>query len=126
MRAQYDGPGESAKKISKAEEDLKNLYYNNEHSLSFESFINKLNKIFFIFYESEQPYTPVQKVKKMCQNMNTFNTTLQAATKVIKMNPDLKTPINEYFTKAENALAEQVDIIFPNAQSQTSRYVSFT
>ena len=26
MRAQYDGPGESAKKISKAEEDLKNLH----------------------------------------------------------------------------------------------------
>ena len=42
------------------------------------------------------------------------------------MNPDLKTPINEYFTKVENALAEQVAIIFPNARAQTSRYVSFT
>ena len=44
---------------------------------------------------------------------------------VIKMNPDLKTPINEYFTKAANALAKQVAIIFPNARARTSHYVSF-
>ena len=95
MRAHYDGPGETAKKISKAEADLKNLHYKNEHSLSFESFIIKLNDIFFIFSESEQPYTPVQKVNKMCEKMNTSNTTLQAATKVIKMNPNLKTPSHQ-------------------------------
>ena len=58
--------------------------------------------------------------------MNNSNTTLHDDMTVIKMNPYLKTPINEYFTKAENALAEQVAIIFPNAQVQTSRYVSFT
>ena len=58
--------------------------------------------------------------------MNTSNTTLQTAMTVIKMNPYLKTPINEYFTKAANALAEQVAIFSPNAQSRTSRYVSFT
>ena len=125
MRAHYDGPGETAKKLAKTEVDLKNLHYKNEHSLSFESFINKLNEIFFILSESEQPYTPVQKVKKMCENTNTSNTTLQAAMKFIKMNPDLKTPINEYFTKAANALAEQVAIIFPNARALTSRYVFF-
>ena len=62
----------------------------------------------------------------MCENMNNSNTTLQAATTVIKTNPDLKTPIEEYFTRAENALAEQVSIIFPNARARTSRYVSFT
>ena len=61
----------------------------------------------------------------MCEKMNTSNITLQAAMTVIKINPDLKTPINEYFTKAANALAEQVAIIFPNAQAQTSRYISF-
>ena len=64
MRAHYDGPGETAKNLAKAETDIRNLHYKNEHSLSFESFINKLNNISFIFYESEQPYTPVQKVKK--------------------------------------------------------------
>ena len=62
----------------------------------------------------------------MCEKMNTSNTTLKAAMTVIKMKPDLKTPTNEYFTKAENALAEQVAIIFPNARSQTSCYVSFS
>ena len=113
MRAPYDGPGETAKQLSKSEANIKNLHYNNEHSLSFESFVNKLNEIFFIFSESEQPYTPVQKVKKMCEKMNTSNTTLQAAMTVIKMNPDLKTPINEYFTKTANTLAEQVAIISP-------------
>ena len=76
MRAPYDGPGETAKKLAKAEADLKNLHYKNEHSLSFEYFINKLNEIFFIFSESEQPYTPVQKVNKICESMNTSNTTL--------------------------------------------------
>ena len=81
--------------------DLKNLYYKNEHSLSFESFINKLNKIFFVFSESEQPYTPVQKMNKMCEKMNTSNTTLQAPMIVIKMNPDIKTPINEYFQRRQ-------------------------
>ena len=64
MRAHYDGPGETAKKLAKSEADLKNLHYKNEHSLFFESFIDKLNEIFFIFSESEQPYIPVQKVKK--------------------------------------------------------------
>ena len=57
--------------------------------------------------------------------MNISNTTLQDAMTVIKMNPDLKTPIDEYFTKAANALAEQVAIIFPNTRARTSRYVSF-
>ena len=52
MRAHYDGPGETAKNIAKAEADIRNLYYNNEHSLSFEFFINKLNEIFFILSES--------------------------------------------------------------------------
>ena len=66
MRAPYDGTGETAKKLAKAEADLQNLHYNNDHSFPFESFINKLNEIFFIFSESEQPYTPVQKVNKMC------------------------------------------------------------
>ena len=88
--------------------------YKNEHSLSFESFINNLNKIFFILSKSEQPYTLVQKVNKICENKNTSNTNLQSAMTVIKMIPYLKTPINEYFTKAANALAEQVAIIFPN------------
>ena len=104
---------------------LRTYIYKNEHSLSFEFFINNLNEIFFIFYASEKPYTPVQKVNKMCEKMNTSNSTLQAAMTVIKTNPDLKTTINEYFTKAENTLAEQVAIIFPNARAQTSRYVSF-
>ena len=76
MSAYYDGPGKTAKNIAKAEEDLKNLHYKNEHSLSFKSFINKLNKIFCIFSESEEPYTPVQKANKMCEKMNTSNTTL--------------------------------------------------
>ena len=125
MRAHYDGPGETTQKLANADADIKNLHYKNEHSLSFEYFINKLNNSFFIFSESEQPYTPVHKLNKMCENMNNSNTNLQAAMTVIKMNPDLKTPINEYFTKAENALSEQVAIIFPNERSQTSRYVSF-
>ena len=46
MRAHYDGPVETAKKLAKAEADLKNFHYKNEHSLSFESFINKLNDFF--------------------------------------------------------------------------------
>ena len=61
----------------------------------------------------------------MCEKMNTSNTNLQAAMTVIKMIPDLSIPINEYFTKAANVLAEQVAIIFPNARARTSRYVSF-
>ena len=61
----------------------------------------------------------------MCEKMNTSNTNLQAAITVIIMNPDLKTPINEYFAKAVNALAKQVVIIFPNVLAQTSLYVSF-
>ena len=125
MRDHYDGPGETAKKLAKAEADLKNLHLKTEHSLSFESFINNLNEIFFIFSESEQPYTSVEKVKKMCEKINTSNKTLQAVTTVIKMNPDFKTPINEYFTKAANALAKQVAIIFYNARSRTSCYISF-
>ena len=35
MHAHYDGPGKMAKNLSKAEADLKNLHYKNEHSLSF-------------------------------------------------------------------------------------------
>ena len=57
--------------------------------------------------------------------MNTSNTTFQAATTVIRINPDIKTPIDEYFIQAANALAEQVAIIFPNARARTSGYVSF-
>ena len=84
MHAYYDGPGETAKKLAKVEADLKNLHYKSEHSLSFEFFMNNLNEIFFIFSESEQPYTPVQKVNKVCEKMNTSNTTLQATMTAIK------------------------------------------
>ena len=33
IRAHYDGPGKTAKKLAKTEADLKNLHYKNEHSL---------------------------------------------------------------------------------------------
>ena len=57
----------------------------------------------------------------MCEKMNTSNKTLQDAMTVIKINPNIKTPINEYFTKAATALINQVAIIFPNARAQTFR-----
>ena len=62
----------------------------------------------------------------MCEKMNTSDKNLQAAMTVIKMNPDLKTPIREYFKRAANALAEQVAIVFPNERPRTSSYVYFT
>ena len=125
MREHYDGPGETAKKLAKAEADLKTIHYRNEQSMTFESYVNKLHEIYFIFAEAQQPLTHEQKVKTMCEKISTSNTRLETAMTVIKMDQALKTPPEKYFVKAANSLAEQVAIIFPNAKTRSSRYVSF-
>ena len=39
----FDGPGDTAKKLAKTEAELKTIHYQNEQSMPFESFMNKLN-----------------------------------------------------------------------------------
>jgi hypothetical protein len=125
MREHYDGPGETAKKLAKAEADLKTIHYRNEQSMTFEAYVNKLNEIYFVFAESLQPLTSEQKVKTLCEKITTNNTKLETAMTVIKMDETLKNPPAEYFTKAANKLAEQIAVLFPNAKPRSSRYVSF-
>jgi hypothetical protein len=126
MRDHYDGPGETAKKLARAEAELKTIHYRNEQSMTFETYVNKLNEIYFVFAEAQQPLTHEQKVKTMCEKISTSSTKLETAITVIKMDQTLKTPPEEYFVKAANSLAEQIAVIFPNAKAKPSRYVSFT
>jgi hypothetical protein len=125
MREHYDGPGETAKKLAKAEAALRTIHYRNEQSMTFESYVNKLNEIYFVFAESLQPLTAEQKVWILCEKITTSNTKLETAMTVIKMDETLKLPAEEYFVKAANKLAEQIVVIFPNAKPRSSRYVSF-
>jgi hypothetical protein len=126
MREHYDGPGETAKKLARSEAELKTIHYRNEQGMTFESYVNKLNELFFVFAEAKQPLTPDQKVKHLCDKINTSNTKLETAMTVIKMEVALKVPPEEYFVKAANSLAEQIVTIFPHAtKARASRYVSF-
>jgi hypothetical protein len=124
MRDHYDGPGETAKKLARAEAELKTIHYRNEQSMTFEHYVNKLNEIFFVFAEAKQPLTHDQKVRYLCEKISTSNTKLETAMTVIKMDQSLKVPPEDYFVKAANSLAEQIAIIFPNAKPRSSRYVS--
>lgn len=126
LRAHYDGPGEVAKNLAKAEAELKTIHYKGEQSFSFEGYINKLNEIYFAFAEAKQPIFEDQKVKYMCEKINSSNQRLQTAVTVIKMDNSLRLPPDQYFVQAANRLAEQVAIIFPNVRARTGRYVSST
>ena len=92
MRDHYDGPGETAKKLAKAEAELKTIHYRNEQSMTFENYVNKLNEIFFVFDEAKQPLTHDQKVRYLCEKISTSNTKLETAMTVIKMVQSLKSP----------------------------------
>ena len=46
MRDHYDGPGETAKKLAKAEAEMKTIHYRNEQSMTFETYVHKLNDIY--------------------------------------------------------------------------------
>jgi hypothetical protein len=85
MREPYDGPGETAKRLAKAEAELQTIHYRNEQSMTFESYVNKLNEIYFIFVESLQPLTAEQKVWIHFEKITTSNTKLETAMTVIKM-----------------------------------------
>jgi hypothetical protein len=106
MQEHYDGPGKTAKKLTKAEAELRTIHYRNEQSMTFESYVNKLNEIYFVFAESLQPLTAEQKVRILCEKITTTKTKLETAMMVIKMDETLKLPAEKYFVKAANKLAE--------------------
>jgi hypothetical protein len=62
MHEHYDGPDKMDKKLGKAEAELNTIHYHNEQSMTFKSYVNKLNDIFFVFAEANQPLTLDQKV----------------------------------------------------------------
>ena len=73
LRNHYDGPGETRRQLAKAKADLKVIYYKNEQSLSFKTYIYKLNEVFVAFGKSKQPVYEEKNVWYMLDNINTSN-----------------------------------------------------
>ena len=123
LREHYDGPGEIDKRISLARTQIKELFYKNEQTFSFEKFVTKLNGAFQMLAECHEDLTEKNKVDHMITAMSQCtNSAITAATTTILMNPEMR----NNFLVAANKMTEVIANIFPALQlHRRGRNVAF-
>jgi hypothetical protein len=123
LREHYDGPGEIDKRISLARTQIKELFYKNEQTFSFEKFVTKLNGAFQMLAECHEDLTEKNKVDHMITAMSQCtNSAIIAATTTILMNPEMR----NNFLAAANKMTEVIANIFPAVQlHRRGRNVAF-
>ena len=61
LRAQYQGEGNTTRRIAEAESLHNSLHYINEHGLHFVSYLSKMQQMFTLFEENKEPYSNAMK-----------------------------------------------------------------
>jgi hypothetical protein len=113
LQEHYDGPGEIDKSISLARTQIKELFYKNEQTFSFEKFIAKLNDAFQMLAECHEDLMEKNKVDHMITAMlQCTNSAIIAATTMILTNPEMQ----NNFLAAANKMTEVIANIFPAIQ----------
>ena len=116
LTAHYNGSGELSKRVNLAQARLRQLYYKNEKSLSFESFAGIMTNCFRILNKDEnEKYTELRKVKLMLELIKTSDPNLISAKAIIAANH-----MNS-FTDALNYFSSEVSRLHAPAQLEHQR-----
>ena len=103
--AHYEGEGNTSRRIAEAERIKKDLHYKSERSLSFASFLAKLQLMFNIFNEEGEPYTDSQRLRTLFEKVQ--HPDLAPAINALKVRETMESN-SVTFTIAANHLASEV------------------
>ena len=83
LRAHYSGEGNSSRRIGEAERLRDSIHYKNEQSMSFSSYLGKVQEMFNIFADQKEPYTEDMKLRFLFRTVQ--HPVLSAAIEAIKV-----------------------------------------
>ena len=103
LRNHYSGEGTTTRRIAQAEGYRDTLYYKHEKSLSFSSFLDKIQKMFNMFQEEGEAVTEQAKVRMLLKKIQ--HPQLQNAVSALRIRAQLDSVT---FTECANHLAAMV------------------
>ena len=121
LYAHYQGAGNTTRRIAEAGRLQETLHYKNEQSLSFSTFLAKVQHMFNLFEEEGEPMTEAAKLRFLLDKVN--HSQLESDVSALRVKNNLAADKDKVtFTKAENILAASVSNM-PEYQSK-ARMVS--
>ena len=111
----YKGAGNTTKRISEASRLSETLHYKNERSLSFTTFLAKMQHMFNLFEEENDPMTEAAKLRFLLDKVN--HPQLESDVSALHIKNNLASGEDKVkFTKSANILAASVSSL-PDYQS---------
>ena len=83
LRAHYSGEGNFSRRIVEAERLRDLIHYKNKRSMSFSSYLGKVQKMFNIFADQKEPYTEDMKLRFLFRTVQ--HPSLSAAIEALKV-----------------------------------------
>ena len=108
LRAHYSGEGNSSRRIGEAERLRDSIHYKNERSMSFSSYLGKVQKMFNIFADQKELYTEDMKLRSIFSTL--YHPLLSAAIKALKVSETIGQG-GLMITKAAYHLEAQVSVL---------------
>ena len=103
LRNHYGGEGNASRRIATAEKLRKTLHYKSERSMSFSTFLDRMQKMFHNFQEEGEELTENAKVRESLKRVQ--NNQLQDTVKALRVRFDID---GISFTEAANHLKSAV------------------
>ena len=63
LRSQYQGEGNTTRRIAEAERLRDSIYYRNERGLPFTSYLSQMQHMFTLFEDNKEPYSDAMKLR---------------------------------------------------------------
>ena len=110
LRTHYEGDGEVSKRITLAEESIKEAHYKNEATYPFEKYATRLKQAYTTLEKHGQGIIPQRQVKTLCDGIQVPNSVEMTVAKQ-HMLDSLRTD----FTAAVNYMSLKIAETFPAA-----------
>lgn len=85
LRGHYEGEAELDVRATKAQQDLDNLVYTNERTMTFEAMITRLNKAYIVLKKHGQDFTDKSKVEQLAKRIRNPGNNIQITVAVETM-----------------------------------------
>ena len=109
FQTHYDGTSEGDRRKQVARSDFGKLFYRNETTFSFETYVTTMKSNFIILKRYNVPKHDEEKVCMLLDNMNCINAELKTEINICRLQH------SNTFEDATTYLATQISCIFPDA-----------
>ena len=116
LQDHYDGKAEGERRKAVVRADLEKIFYRNEATFPFETFVTKLQHIFNVLEKYGMPEYEQNKVNYLLDKINCPDKRFQNHVDIARAN------YSQTFIQAATYLQTQVSRIFPQAQPTSGRY----